>query len=258
MISTTYNSYTTAQVVGTTRDSLDTLEGTDTQSTERKSQEQDTVSLSSRSRELAVEHSATTGKIKTPPTGNSPSSETQQYSKQSAKDNEILRQLKSRDAEVRAHEQAHLSVAGRYASGGASFTYETGPDGAKYAIGGEVPIDMSTEATPEATLIKMETIKRAALAPADPSPADRQIAAAATAKELQAIQQIQAIQRQSAETKGSQISSKGPTGSDSETKQNPKPTSSPETSLISSSNQISIGNRQQMMIQAYRGIASLV
>ncbi|MDP3480515.1 MAG: putative metalloprotease CJM1_0395 family protein [Desulfoprunum sp.] len=100
-----------------------------------------------------------------------------------------LSQLKSRDREVRAHEQAHLSVAGQHAKGGASYTLERGPDGNSYAVGGEVPIDISSESTPEATIQKMQTIRRAALAPADPSGADRQIASQASAKESQARQE---------------------------------------------------------------------
>lgn len=103
-----------------------------------------------------------------------------------------LSQLKSRDREVRSHEQAHLSVAGQYARGGASFTLEKGPDGNSYAVGGEVPIDIGTESEPEATIQKMQVVRRAALAPADPSSADRQIAADASAKELRARQEIAA------------------------------------------------------------------
>jgi hypothetical protein len=72
---------------------------------------------------------------------------------------------------VRAHEQAHLVAAGRYASSGGTFPYETGSD---YAVGGEVAIDTSAIAgDPEATLRKMEQIRRAALAPANPSGQDR-------------------------------------------------------------------------------------
>lgn len=103
-----------------------------------------------------------------------------------------LSKLKNRDREVKAHEQAHLSVAGQYASGSASYTLQRGPDGNSYAVGGEVPIDISSESTPEATLQKMRTVRRAALAPAEPSGADRQIAAQASAKELQARQEIAA------------------------------------------------------------------
>lgn len=101
-----------------------------------------------------------------------------------------LRYLKQRDAEVRSHELAHLSTAGRHAKGGASFVYQKGPDGVSYAIGGEVGIDVSQAATPEATIEKMQTIKRAALAPLNPSPTDRRVAAQATTKETMARQEI--------------------------------------------------------------------
>ncbi len=117
---------------------------------------------------------------------------------------EQLQQLKHRDTEVRDHEQAHLSAAGTYAKGGASFTYQKGPDGALYAIGGEVGVDVSEESTPEATISKMETIKRAALAPANPSGADKMIASQADAKVAQARQELletqqkEALQRDSA------------------------------------------------------------
>lgn len=101
-----------------------------------------------------------------------------------------LQELKQRDAEVRTHEQAHLSTAGQYARTGASFTYQKGPDGVSYAVGGEIGIDIGKENTPEATITKMQTVKRAALAPASPSPADRSIAAHASAVEAQARQEI--------------------------------------------------------------------
>jgi len=101
-----------------------------------------------------------------------------------------LQELKQRDTEVRTHEMAHVTAAGQYARGGASFTYQKGPDGVSYAVGGEVDIDMAKERTPEATMAKMQTIKRAALAPASPSPADRSIAAQASFIESQARQEL--------------------------------------------------------------------
>jgi hypothetical protein len=107
-----------------------------------------------------------------------------------------LRQLKLRDKEVRTHEQAHLSAAGRYARGGPSFTYQKGVDGGSYAIGGEVGIDVAKESSPEATITKMQTIKRAALAPANPSGADKRIAAQANAKESQARQDLLQAQQE--------------------------------------------------------------
>lgn len=104
-----------------------------------------------------------------------------------------VEQLKQRDMEVRSHEQAHLANAGQYAAGSAQYTYQKGPDGRRYAIGGEVPIDISKESTPEATIQKMQTVRKAALAPANPSSADRQIAASATQTEALARQEMQKV-----------------------------------------------------------------
>jgi len=95
--------------------------------------------------------------------------------------------LKKRDQEVRQHERAHLSAAGQYAKGGASYQYQRGPDGVNYAIGGEVSIDTSAVAgDPEATIQKAEQLKRAANAPANPSSQDRNVAAQATAMAIKA------------------------------------------------------------------------
>ncbi|HTU59109.1 MAG TPA: putative metalloprotease CJM1_0395 family protein, partial [Polyangiales bacterium] len=92
-----------------------------------------------------------------------------------------IRALVKRDAEVRAHEQAHAAAGGAFA-GAASYGYQRGPDGRSYAVSGEVPIDVSTIAgDPAATIQKMQQVKRAALAPRDPSNADRAIAATADA-----------------------------------------------------------------------------
>ncbi len=65
-----------------------------------------------------------------------------------------LDELKARDAEVKTHEAAHLAAAGGFATSGASYTYQTGPDGQKYAIGGEVSIDVgAVSGDPEATIV---------------------------------------------------------------------------------------------------------
>ncbi|MCF6212179.1 MAG: hypothetical protein L3J88_13060 [Gammaproteobacteria bacterium] len=87
--------------------------------------------------------------------------------------------LKSRDREVRAHEAAHMAAAGGLARGGASYSYETGPDNRRYAVGGEVSINTSPGNSPEETLQKAETIRAAAQAPAKPSQQDLAIAASA-------------------------------------------------------------------------------
>lgn len=93
----------------------------------------------------------------------------------SAEEQGVVDELRARDREVRAHEQAHKNVGGRYA-GAISYVYQKGPDGQQYAVGGEVPIDVSPEATPEATVAKMRVVIAAALAPAEPSPQDRAVA----------------------------------------------------------------------------------
>jgi hypothetical protein len=102
-----------------------------------------------------------------------------------------LSQLKARDSEVRSHEAAHMAAGGRYVTGGASYTYQKGPDGGQYAVGGEVGIDTSpVPGKPEETVQKMRTIRAAALAPSDPSAADLSVAAAAAEAEAAALAEI--------------------------------------------------------------------
>ena len=100
--------------------------------------------------------------------------------------------LKARDAEVRQHEQAHLAAAGGLALSGASYTYQRGPNGVNYAIGGEVQIDTSPGSTPQETIARARAIAAAALAPADPSGADRAVAAQAGQMEQQARAELAA------------------------------------------------------------------
>lgn len=103
--------------------------------------------------------------------------------------------LQALDKAVRAHEQAHMAAGGGLVRGGASFSYERGPDGQSYAVGGEVSIDTSPGSTPADTIAKAQQIQSAALAPADPSSQDRAVAAAAAqmearAREEQSRQQV--------------------------------------------------------------------
>jgi hypothetical protein len=116
-------------------------------------------------------------------------------------DLQLIRKLRSRDREVRAHEQAHSSVGGQYA-GAASFTYQRGPDGVLYAVGGEVSIDVGAiPGNPQATLDKALQVQRAALAPRDPSSTDRQVAqrAAGLARDARAqLAELVALERETA------------------------------------------------------------
>lgn len=102
---------------------------------------------------------------------------------------QVVAELRQRDAEVRQHEAAH-QAAGGAAAGGASFEYQRGPDGKNYAVGGEVQVDVSSGGTPEATVSKMDQVKAAALAPAEPSSQDQRVAAMADAIKMQAQQEL--------------------------------------------------------------------
>src|SRR5690606_17518641 len=111
---------------------------------------------------------------------------------------EEIRELAARDREVRRHEQAHAAVGGKYARSPV-YEFVRGPDGVRYAVAGEVSIDTSPAAgDPGATISKAQQIRRAASAPAAPSPQDRRVAAGAAVLEAEA--RIELRQQQLAES----------------------------------------------------------
>ena len=113
-----------------------------------------------------------------------------------------VQELKQRDAEVRAHEQAHAAVGGSYASA-PSYEFTTGPDNKQYATSGEVQIDSApVPNNPEATIRKMDIVIRAALAPAEPSPQD--IRVATNAQQQRTAAQAELAKQRLAEQKGDQ------------------------------------------------------
>ena len=98
---------------------------------------------------------------------------------------------------MRTHEQAHQSAGGQYASS-PSYSTERGPDGESYAVGGEVQIDISAESEPAATIRKMQQVRTAALAPAEPSSQDHAVAAKASRLESEARAELQSQQAKGA------------------------------------------------------------
>lgn len=90
-----------------------------------------------------------------------------------------LEDLKKRDAEVRQHEQGHMAMLGGYAIGGPMFTYQAGPDGRAYAVGGSVNVDMSSTGSDAADSAKALRIRAAASGVGDMSAADMSVAAQA-------------------------------------------------------------------------------
>ena len=118
----------------------------------------------------------------------------QQDPKQQEQQQRQVQDLVERDKEVRTHEQAHQSAGGEYASS-PTYQFTQGPDGKRYATGGEVQIDTSVvPGDPAATIAKMQQIRTAALAPAEPSAQDLAVARSAAASEAKARKELMAEQ----------------------------------------------------------------
>ena len=73
----------------------------------------------------------------------------------------VVDELRARDAQVRAHEAVHAAIGG----GTPSYEYRTGPDGKRYAVGGQVVMDASGGSTEQGTIHRMRRVRTAALAP---------------------------------------------------------------------------------------------
>ena len=173
-----------------------------------------------------------------------------------------VQQLADRDREVRAHEQAHLSAAGSRATSGASFSYTEGPDGRRYATGGEVTIDTSpVQGDPEATLRAAELVQRAALAPAEPSAQDRQVAAAANT--MAQVASAELSQQRAEETREAQSSEEpsAPVADDAEVEVvNGAPVESSDTDgeqsaeVVVDTRDVQTQNRQQQLEDAFNAV----
>ena len=121
----------------------------------------------------------------------------------------VVLQLQIRDREVKAHESAHMAAAAGLVRGGMSFSYQTGPDGRRYAVGGEVSIDSAPVADdPQATLDKAQQIQAAALAPAEPSSQDRAVAAQAARMAMEARVELAQQRREAADELPVQLSTR--------------------------------------------------
>ncbi|MCP5047184.1 MAG: hypothetical protein GY940_08430 [bacterium] len=102
-----------------------------------------------------------------------------------------IQKLQQLERSVREHERAHLRSARDLALSSPGYDYERGPDGQKYAVGGEVHIDGSISAgDAEETIEKTRKVQNAALAPSDPSPKDRQAASQARIIESKAHRKL--------------------------------------------------------------------
>lgn len=133
--------------------------------------------VAQRTDDIAEEQNTPQEAQETTETGETPASATKSSASTelAPEDEALVEQLQKRDREVRLHEQAHQTAGGRFA-GSANYEYRRGPDGKNYAVGGEVSVDVGPADDPAATIQKARQVRAAALAPAQPSPQDRQVA----------------------------------------------------------------------------------
>lgn len=94
----------------------------------------------------------------------------------SDRDRAEVAELQARDGAVRREEQAHAAAAGALA-GPIQYDYRTGPDGRRYAVGGQVPIRDAVASSPEAAARAGGKLAAAAMSAQSPSAADYQAAA---------------------------------------------------------------------------------
>jgi hypothetical protein len=120
----------------------------------------------------------------------------ERYSKKETSPNELsdaqkkaLEKFEQRDAEVKAHELAHQTNSGGLA-GAASYTYQQGPDGKMYAIGGSVPITFKSGSTPQESIKNAKAIASATTSPDAPSSRDFSLLSSAKMMQLKAEQQL--------------------------------------------------------------------
>ncbi|WP_227519847.1 putative metalloprotease CJM1_0395 family protein [Mangrovitalea sediminis] len=155
---------------------------------------------------------------------------------------EVVQKLQARDLEVHQHEAAHQAAGGSLA-GAASFTYQRGPNGVEYAVGGDVPIQISQDpGNPQATIQHMEQVRAAALAPAQPSAQDRSVAAEASQILLKAQTELlkKRSEQLSSQASGNSAKTSGQSG---------------QGSAASASGQSSSNSASVIGIQAYKNIA---
>lgn len=143
-----------------------------------------TASISAKALELYNAEQNTNSNSEEQASNNSNKEELTQQEKQE------VAELKTTDAEVKAHENAHKAAAAGLRTSAPNYEYETGPDGKKYAVAGDVNISYQTSSDPEVNLKNAQQLKAAALAPAEPSSQDRKVAMKAEREIAKARQEI--------------------------------------------------------------------
>ena len=159
----------------------------------------------------------------------------------SPEEKQAITELKTRDAKVKAHEQAHRAAAAGINASAPNYDYEVGPDGNKYAVAGEVNISFTQSSDPAENLTNAQTMKRAALAPADPSSTDR--AVARHADQLIAEAKEQTLQEKQAEMKEKTVNEYSKTKEPEKTGTNPAvDTENNENTITSKTDELPTAN----------------
>jgi len=100
-----------------------------------------------------------------------------------------IAQLEIREKSIISHEKMHLMIGGNLASG-PSYIYTNGPDGKRYISGGQVDMRMPSGGNLNSLLNGLRRIKSAATAVGNPSGADLNTAATASAIEASVLKEM--------------------------------------------------------------------
>lgn len=185
-INTSLSAYKTAKTASVEQENSDAVKSTKTKPNDDI---KDTVTISDEAMNLYKKDRDSETQTSTETSGTTSSTQnftdektakTQSNEKLTKAEEAQVKKLKEIDAKVKAHEQAHEAAAAGLNASAPTYSYETGPDGAQYAVAGEVSINFVPSKDPDENIRKAETMRAAALAPADPSSQDRAVANEAT------------------------------------------------------------------------------
>jgi len=94
----------------------------------------------------------------------------------------VLDKFKTTDHNIRSHEQTHATIG--HTTAPISYTYQEGPDGKLYAVGGSVRLDTSIPKDPKEAEIKLDQIEKSVNAVSNQSGADSNIALQASLNKM--------------------------------------------------------------------------
>ena len=85
----------------------------------------------------------------------------------SPEEQQAIARLARRDRAVRAYERAHVLIGGSLVQAYPTYTYQRGPDGDYYAIGGEMTLGLAADSVHRDFATDIQAMRAATSAPAD-------------------------------------------------------------------------------------------